>query len=244
MSEKAKKVYVTSPTGVAVYPHLLEMDSYQLKEHRKKEFNTGLLLNPENEADAAFIAQLDALAAEAFEDAKAQLQAKIDSPDTKGKDKASAKQALAGLELHIPYKPEYDDEGDETGKVIVHTKCMAGGTDKKTGKDWTKTLPIFDANGQPVTTQDRTEMKLWGGSQIAFSAEVFPFVAEGLKLGGISLRLQAAQVIEANGGGNRSADSFGFGVVEGGFTTNNFTNAASGDTGSDAEEEAAVDDDF
>lgn len=240
MPDKAKKVVLTSPEGIAVYPHLLELDKYQLKEYDKQEFNTQLLVNPDDEQVAEYIAQIDAMADESFANAQVELQAKIDSPDTKGKDKANAKKALAELKRHVPYEAAVDDEGDETGELIVKTKCLAGGTNKD-GEDWTKTLPIFDAGGQPVTDQDRKSMKLWGGSRIAFAAEVFPFLAEGLKLAGVSLRLQAVQVIEANGS-SRSAEDFGFGVVEGGFSTNNFNNAASGDEDDDSG--AEEDDDF
>ena len=62
--------------------------------------------------------------------------------------------------------------------------------------------------------EDRNNLKLWGGSRIAVSTQVVPFVAAGLKKAGISLRISAVQVVEV-AGAERTADHYGFGTHEG-----------------------------
>ena len=57
-------------------------------------------------------------------------------------------------------------------------------------------------------------MKLRGGSKIAVSTQIYPFVQSGIKKAGISLRISAVQVVEV-AGAERSADQYGFGTHEG-----------------------------
>ena len=73
-------------------------------------------------------------------------------------------------------------------------------------------------------------------------AEVVTFGAVGLKLAGVSLRLQAVQVIKPVGGDGMSADSTGFGVVEGGYVTGTNGMASYGTDANSSEPED--DDDF
>jgi hypothetical protein len=243
-----KKIMLTIPEGIAVYPHLLQEDKYQLTEHGKREFNTQIRLDLDNNpTHAAFITQLDKLCNEAFEEGKSALAAKIADPEVKGKAKKAAKDTLEGLRLHTPYTAEVDDEGDDTGAVLVSTKCLAGGVYKrgpKEGEDWTKSLPMFDANQQPIAASAREGLSIWGGSKLIVATEVIPFCAEGLKLAGVSLRLQAVQVIEAKGGSGGSANDFGFGVVEGGYQTDNFANAAAPASTTTEDSSNAEEDDF
>lgn len=227
MSDKPNFTRLTTPVGTAKYPHLLEMDKYQLKEHGKQEFNTKLILAAD---ESDFVEAVNAEAQAAFDAAVEKLM------EGDGKKKALAKK----LELYVPYDMAVDDEGDETGEYEFKMKCAAGGTNKD-GEDWSKELPIFDAEGQPVKGDNRKQMKLWGGSRIAVAIQCIPFMNDAAKNAGVSLRITAVQVIEAKGGADQSADSFGFGVVEGGFKADTFDNAAASDSPTEEPEE---DDDF
>ena len=219
-----KKIMAKTPVGTAIYPHLLELDSYQLKEHGKKEYNTNLRLSPSPERDE-LQALVDSTAKQAYDDIVAELN------EGDGKAKKLAKE----FEIHTPYEYAVDDQGDDTDDIVFKFKCAAGGTDKQ-GNDWDKELPVFDSLGQPVKGDARKAMRLWGGSRISVAAQLIPFAAKGLKKAGVSLRLQAVQVIEAKGGGD-NADAFGFGVVEGGFKADTFAATV-------VEEEEIEDDDF
>lgn len=220
-----KKIMAKTPVGTAVYPHLLEVDSYQLKEHGKKEYNTNLRLSPSAERDE-LLALIDSTAKTAYDEVVEELNA------GDGKAKKLAKE----FTTHTPYEYAVDDQGDDTDDVIVKFKCAAGGTDKQ-GNDWDKELPVFDSLGQPVKGDARKSMRLWGGSRISVAAQLIPFAAKGLKKAGVSMRLQAVQVIEAKGGDDNAA-GFGFGVVEGGFKADTYAAAT------EVQEEELEDDDF
>jgi len=226
-----KKVIITTPTGTAVYPHLLEPDSYQLTEYGKQEFNTKLQVAPSKEltelltkikdaaeeSHAAMIADLPKRAARLLESAK--------DPDKKAKAAKMIQEAgklkkivASDIGVHYPFEMVLDEDGDATGEALFKFKCASGGTNKKDGKDWEKELPLFDANKQKIEGAARNALTLWGGSQINVMAEVITFDAVGLKLAGVSLRLVAVQVIKPVGGaGHLDVDDTGFGVVTGGF---------------------------
>lgn len=204
-----KKIMAKTPVGTAIYPHILTVDEYQLNEHGKREFNTSLRLVPSAERDT-FQALIDSTAEQAYDDVLAELS----SGD--GKAKKLAKE----FQVHTPYAYAVDDEGEETSDIVFKFKCLAGGTDKQ-GQDWEKELPVFDSLGQPLKGEARKSMRLWGGSRISVACQLIPFAAKGLKKAGVSLRLQAVQIIEAKGG-EESGAGFGFGVIEGGFKADTF----------------------
>ena len=209
MSNNEKKIMAKTPVGTAIYPHLLTVDDYQLKEHGKREFNTSLRLAPSAERDT-FQALIDSTAEQAYDAIVAELG------DGDGKAKKLAKE----FEVHTPYAYAVDDEGDDTDDIVFKFKCLGGGTDKQ-GKDWEKELPVFDSLGQPIMGEARKSMRLWGGSRISVACQLIPFAAKGLKKAGVSLRLQAVQVVEAKGGDDNGA-GFGFGVIEGGYKADTF----------------------
>jgi hypothetical protein len=242
------KIKLMIPSARAVYPHILQEDKYQFTENGKREFNTKLLLTPDDdEAHAAFISKVTELVESTFAEGMLELEAKVKDPAVKGKAKAAAKEAVENLKRSYPWDPEFDDEGEETGNFIVKTKCVAGGVVKngpKKGQDWAKVVPLYDAAGQAIIGNARKSLTLWGGSELITEVEAFPFCAEGLEKAGISLRLLAVQVITAVGGeGGGSAESHGFGVVEGGYKADTFANAT-GDNDAPEVADTSADDDF
>ena len=107
------------------------------------------------------------------------------------------------------YKMEEDDDGNETGFVLVNFKRRAKTT--RTDKNGNKTerdirIPMFSAALTPINA-DETE--LWGGSKLIISFKLVPF-SQTIGVG-ISHRLEGVQVIEAaSGNGQKSADDLGF----------------------------------
>ena len=206
------KIFRTTPVGVAVYPHLLDYDEYQLKQNGVYQCNTKLLLDPSAPEVKKFVSDIDSLVDQAFEAGKANL--KKDWEKATGNAKAKIKTAKEGLEKYAPYEDEVDEAGEPTGKLLFKMKTTVRGTDKKTGKDWNREIPIFDSSNGKIVGEDRNKLKLWGGSKIAVSTQIYPFVQSGIKKAGISLRISAVQVVEV-AGAERSADQYGFGTHEG-----------------------------
>lgn len=240
----AMKIEATLPLGIAVYPALINPDEYK----GTSNYKTGVKLDPESTADwtvtttvprekpivtqgdnvGEFIKVMTKLCEQAFADGKESLTKQIDAAT--GKAKAGLRSALDDLEMHTPFNPDYDDEGDETGLVVFNTKSKSSGvsTDKSgREKAWQRELPLYDSSGAPIPPLSkspmRKDMTLWSGSKIIVAVRAMPFCAPGLKKAGLSLQINAVQVIEAvGGGGNRTAGSFGFGIVGGGYVADSF----------------------
>jgi len=206
------KIFRTTPVGVAVYPHLISHDEYQLKNHGVYQCNTKLLLDPSAPLVKEFIDDIDKLADEAFEAGKVQLNK--DWEAATGSNKAKLKASKDGLKKYFPYEDEVDDNGEPTGKLLFKMKSTVRGTEKKSGKEWSREIPIFDTSNERIKGSERQNLKLWGGSKISVAAQVNPFVAPGLKIAGLSLRISAVQVVEISGA-ERSAGQYGFGQHEG-----------------------------
>lgn len=92
---------------------------------------------------------------------------------------------------------------NEDGTFTFSFKMKASG--EKDGRKWTRKPAIFDASGIPV----KAGVKVGGGSivRVAFEASAFYTALVGL---GVTLRLNAVQIIELKSWGERSATQFGF----------------------------------
>ncbi|MCH2199767.1 MAG: hypothetical protein MK081_13390 [Flavobacteriales bacterium] len=193
--------------GRAVFPKLNEPDT---KFNPEGIFTTKLILSPEV-ADP-LIAKLEAMQAEAVKKAQA-----------KKKGKRVKQQDL-------PIQPAYDEDGNETGDYELKTKMKASGVSNKTGNPWTRKLPLFDSTGKP------TNVQVGGGSEIICAMEASAYDSASIGVG-VTLRLEAVQVVNLAAGGSRSASDFAFGSVEGGFVSTDESEVASSDETS--EEDAA-----
>lgn len=211
-SPQQHKIFRTTPIGVAVYPHLLDPDDFQLKNNGVYECNTKLLLDPADSEVKKFVSEIDSLVDQAFEAGKIKLRKEWESAS--GAQKAKLKKVKDELVKHTPYDDEFDEEGEPTGKVLFKMKTRVKGEDKKTGKMWSREVPIFSADGSKILGEERNKLKLWGGSRIAISTQLVPFVSPGISKSGISLRITATQIIEV-AGAEKSADQYGFGKHEG-----------------------------
>lgn len=223
---------MTEP-GTFVYPKLNAPDT---KFKAEGEYAVKLRLSVEH--SAALIEKIEAELAAFWPIAQAEAKKKLADAKT-GPEKAKAKKALEEMkEADKSYKPAYDDEGNETGEYEFNFKMPAQFTAKKganAGKVVKMRPDIFDASG----TLLKNPPEIWGGTIGCIAGEMRPF---SMPIGvGISLRLRAAQIIELRqGGGDRSAEGYGFGKQEGGYeggaeeTSGGFQDRSGGDSGDDA----------
>lgn len=205
-TQEPKKINVTTAAGIARFPSLDKADT---KFKASGEYKTGIILS---RADAQPI--LDALTKmgeEMLVATKARLEESLKT-ETNGEKKGKIKKALADLKLaDLPVKPVFDDDGNETGDVILNFKMNAQRTDKKTGKNIVMVPKLFDGKGKPMPATP-----VWGGSTIKVAGQVVPFYTQAVGAGA-SLRLSAVQIINLVNSNSAGASSFGFGVEEGGY---------------------------
>jgi len=193
---KKNPVY-TTPKGIAVYPWLTKPDT---KFNPDGEYRVKLRLPKDEVGD--LITQLDTMAAQALVNAK-------DDIIKNAKNKKEEKEKLAKcVPAAPPYKDVLDDDGNETGEVELSFKMKAIVRPKK-GDPFTQKPKLFDAKGKPITKP----VMIGGGSEIKVAYQITPFFTAAVGAG-VSLRLCAVQVIQANGGGG-DAKSYGFGEEEG-----------------------------
>ena len=189
--QKKKEIRIT-PAGVALYPRLNEPDT---KFKPEGQYSVKLRL----EADDAqeLINLIDQLSDEAYEAALAEAKNEREKKKIKKADAA--------------YTAEEDEDGNETGCFLFNFKMTASGVSKKTGNEWTRVCPVFDAKRKPI---DLKAVKIGGGSIVKVAYEASPFYTAALGAG-VSLRLEAVQVLELHEWGNKDASAFGFGDEDG-----------------------------
>lgn len=214
VATKQKLARITTPRGVAVYPKLTTPDEYK----GKSSYSTGIRIT--DEACAAIKAQIVAAAAAYFSAKEVELKAAI--VGLKGAPLVAAKQKLAALTLHLPYKPDYDDAGEPNGSTIFKVK-MNSSWKKPDGTVIEMKPTLFDAATPPaVITQP---IDVWGGSVIKVNAELLPVYIDSSGGCGISLRMKGVQIIELRSGGV-SAESMGFDGEDDGFDAGGLPDAA------------------
>lgn len=191
-SNKQQYEKFTTPKGVAHYPHLVTPDTYK----GQTKYKVGLILE-EKEAKA-LIKKID----------KATEVAKSLVPKIKFKE---AEEDGREVGTFSPYKAERDDELNKTGRYIFSFSMNASYKNSKTGEVVELKPKLFDAAGKPIKKID----SIWGGSVMAIAGEFFPCYVASTEKYGVSLRLNAVQIIELNSGGGGDGASFGFEATDG-----------------------------
>jgi hypothetical protein len=141
--------------------------------------------------------------AQAIEAAVAQA---ADEAKKRGK-KFNEERFRANLKLaQLPIKEELDEDDDPTGRIIVGPFKMRAKGITKDGREWERQCPVFDGAGKPIDTE---KVPIWGGSivNVCFYIDTFYTAALGA---GVSLKLEAVQVLELRSGKDKTAASFGF----------------------------------
>lgn len=193
MSEKKKYENLTTPSGIAKFPRLnkpeTEVNGQTLDKPR---FKVTLIMDEADEGVTAFKADLDKRHAAAIAVAEK-------------KKKADPKRAKKQLVINPPYRDHLDEDGNPVeGKFEVTAKTSA---EKDDGTP--KTVKMFDAKGKP------TKANIGGGSKLKLN--VTPGAYDSNLGAGLSLYLNAVQILalEEFSGGN--AKSFGFGEEKDGY---------------------------
>lgn len=198
-----------TPKGTAIYPKLDKPDT---KFDADGVYEVKLKFDPA--ATDGVIGKTSATWAEIVEKAEAVRDEFLASTKKElaagdGKQKLKAKNITA---LDFGNEQDVDDDGNETGLIVIKAKMKASGTSKKDGKPWTRKPTLFDAKGKPLPAN---APPIWGGSQLKVAAEAAPYYNAKDNVVGVTLRLNAVQVIELVSGQGRTASAFGFGEEDG-----------------------------
>ena len=191
---KNKKERITSPKGCAHFPHLIKPDT---KFDPIGVYRTGLILDMQNEEHMEFIQLLDKMVDENVEITKAKLK----KSGKAGKIKSIVRKSA--------YDEEYDNEGEPTGRFIVKFKNKAY-IQFEDGNIKDLKPALFDSQGKPCSPE-----AIWGGSVLRINFTPFPYYVGATGLTGVSLKMNAIQIIELVQGGQGNASSFGFGKEDG-----------------------------
>jgi hypothetical protein len=198
----------TTPAGTFKFPRLGTPDT---KFKAEGEYSVKFIIA--REAAAGLLAKLEPLHAAAIDTGKAEYA---------GLPVATRKKldAKGGFTANPLFNVVYDDNEEETGEVEFVFKMAASGEYKsgpKVGQKWTRKPAVFDARMKPMAGD-----KVWGGTTGKVSFEVGlnkqgepGYFIPGTGAAGLTLRLQAVQVIELVSGGQKTASAYGFGEEEG-----------------------------
>lgn len=199
---------VVTPRGVAIYPKLNTPDT---KFDAAGVYETKLRIDPAAEdgvlgkAKATWSEIKDAVAAQQ-EEFLAAKKAELMKGDGKAKNKAKSIESLEwGAE------PDVDDEGNETGLLVIKAKMKASGTSKKDGKKWTRKPVLFDSKNKKLGE----DVQVWGGSTLKVSGKIVPYYSAKDNVVGSTMYLEAVQVIDLVSGQGRDAGAYGFDEEDG-----------------------------
>lgn len=187
-----KQVIHTTPRGVFKYPRLNVADT---KFKPEGEYSVKLII-PEAEA-----AGLISLISEAGDAAHQHYH------DLAKKEKKKPPQ-----KAKYPFEYEEDlDTGELTGRVVFKFSTLASGVSAKTGKAWQRRPIMFDAAQKPI---DLDAVSVWSGSEGKVAFIIYSYTS--LNGAGVSLKIQATQLLKLVSGGNSGeAADFGFDAEEG-----------------------------
>lgn len=204
-----KKLNLILPRGIAIYPKLNKPDTkfdaagvYDVKVTIAPDADDGYI--GRDKADLAAV--LEALAVLRDEFAEAKRAELASSSDPKSKAKAKT------LKVKDIGEPGLDDDGEENGRHILKAKMKASGVNAK-GENWTRKPKLFDSKNKPLA---ENSPPVYGGSVLKVAALAMPYYAANDNTVGVTLYLEAVQVLElVSAGGNKSGAGYGFGVEDG-----------------------------
>lgn len=216
----AKKT-ITTPRGTFLYPYLNDPDTKfdpEGKGHYRVRYkNTA-------EALADIMSKIDAAMDMSFENAVEQVR--------EDKGAAAAKRVKRA---DTPYM-EQDD-----GTIEINFKMKAAGIRKKDGKPWSRRPAIFDGQGNYIPT-DRLP-QIGGGTEGKVSFEIGPFYT-ALVGAGVSLRLNAVQILSLVEYGGGTAEEYGFESEDGGYVANSVQSMSDLEETTSEDEDTPVADDL
>ena len=190
MTKKKRERFV-SPKGIAVWPRLNDPDT---KFKPEGEYSVDLAF-AEGDVEGQKLVRF-------LEKRRDELHAEWASENPK-----KAKRC----EIADVFKEELDEEGNETGRILIKFKMKASGTSKRTGKPFTMRPDLFDAKGKKLTVLPQ----VGGGSELKVSYEIGASFVESAKKFYLTCYMVAVQIVELVEFGQRNAKEYGFGEEEG-----------------------------
>lgn len=187
-NNKQKQIKLNTPLGTARYPWLTTPDT---RFNEEGEYAVQLLLPEDDPKVKALVKRI--------KDTYEEFRATLDDPK-----KAKKRPESFG------FSPDIDDNGDETGYIVFKFKAKTGYINKKGERVELAPPPLFDAKLKPLPDG----MSIWSGTTMIINFTPSAYF-QG-KNCGVTLRLNACQIIElVSGGASRDAGSYGFEDEEG-----------------------------
>lgn len=211
--KKQKGEVMRTPVGTAIWPKLGTADTkFATTEKPHGHYSVGLVLPMSDPRVASMIERLEELRQEAIAEGQ-----------------AACKPGKRVIEAQYGWSNEVDEQGQETGNVVVNLK-KPGAFERDDGTIVKMKVDAFDSAGGKLdkATLDR----MGSGTKLAAIFEASKF-ATGLGAG-VSLRLQAVQVRELVEFGSRSAEAYGFETDGSGFVANPSAESDPVDDGGDS----------
>lgn len=191
---KKQRIAKTTPIGTFKWFKLIEPDTTYNK------YQCDLIVEDSEEVQE-LIALVEELTEQAAEEARAACKTPLQAKKIKYSE-------------HKPIVPEYNDDGEETGRYVIKSRGNVSYECKKTNKLKNLTPPsIFDASSKPIKGLAKETLKVPNGSQGRLIVELNDYGNNTIGYG-VSFKPKAAQIIELSEGDFSS----GFDAVDGGFT--------------------------
>lgn len=103
-------------------------------------------------------------------------------------------QKSADYTIKPVFEPEYNEEGEPTGRVEFKCKLNAVVTPRE-GEPFNQTVSVVDENEVPLTES------VWGGSMAQIKGQLFPWVNAAQKQVGVTFRMRGVKVLDLVTGG-------------------------------------------
>lgn len=212
-TQKKTNPQLISPRGVFVYPAL-----------NKPDLGTKDYPKPDGEYKVSL--RVPVATAEAWRDGalKNIIQAARDEAEQEfAKLPVATRKKLKEITWNEVGTDEYDKTTEEpTGFVLFKFSMKASGIRKADKKPWSRKPQIFDSRGKALEKPP----EIWGGSEGYVSFEASPYFIPGTGAAGVSLRLNAVQLVKLVQGGQRDASAFGFAAQDDGFDSSEYEGPA------------------
>lgn len=202
-NDKPKRTRYTSPKGEALFASVVDVD-YGTEQYPNPKGGYNLTLALESAAAD----KLRGMLAEEIETARSMAEEKFQEL------KPATRKKLGSVTFNELGVEEYDKDDQPTGRILFRFKTSAF-YEKRDGTKMQRKVPLFDSMMQPVLLKEEPG----NGSLARVAFTCAPYFVEGQGAGGLSLYLDAVQIIKLNLFGGRSASDYGFGEedADGGF---------------------------
>ncbi len=190
--EKKPRVTITSPIGVAKFPHLNTPQTRVGDNVVDPSYNVTVLVDPDSAEAIAFVVKINYLHAKGYAEAK-----------------ATSKKPLTDMGVVNMIQPDTTGkEGVPTGKLALKFKTKASVKDKQ-GNVWSRKPALLDKYGKVLPV----DAAVFGGSVVQASATV-RHTAMPTGLFYTSLQLDAVMVHNLVSSYTKTAEEYGFQVAK------------------------------